>query len=230
MAEEIKEDIPKSTSNISVPNFLEGKHIPAEMDDSAFILAIDADLLDMCLIMSGTDEKEWIATNTLGFFTVTNLISSSIVEFCTVETCPEMTAGYVNYLWHDEKATKMSKLPACNYINLAITYIQNQLQDEKIFPTNFGHNFDDNFLFIIKRTYSLLVHIIGHLYFHHFQIIRELKLHGYLNSFLLHFSYFIQSFKLLESSDLEPLLDLISVLQIIDKNELEIKLEDDEIK
>ncbi|KAI6654386.1 HCCA2 protein [Oopsacas minuta] len=202
----------------SVEISLEGKILPPYVDENSLMRNIEGDLYGMCLIFPGTSVNEWLATNTLGFFTLVDLIAASIMEYCTIDMCPEMTAGDTQYYWIDEK-NKKQKLPAPNHINLAMSYIQTQLQDRKIFPTKFGHEFSPDFIHVIKRMYRHMLQTIAHLYYHHFQILKELSLHCYLNSLLLHFAYFTKHFELLEIQDLEPLSDLIELLFKIDRND-----------
>ena len=104
-----------------------------------------------------------------------------------------------------------------------MTFIQTHLQDENIFPTKYGHRFSSDFILVIKRMYKHLNEIIAHLYYHHFNILRELSLHCYLNSILLHFAYFTKHFGLLESREIEPLKDVIDLLITYDTNEFEEK-------
>ena len=205
-------------NDTSIEINLEGKVLPPCVDENSLVRTIEGDMNDLCLIFPGTSVNEWLATNTIGFFTLVDLITASIMEYCTIEMCPVMTAGDTQYFWVDEK-NKKQKLPAPNHINLAMSYIQTQLQDRNIFPTKFGHDFSPDFILVVKRMYRHLLQIIAHLYYHHFQILKELSLHCYLNSLMLHFAYFTKNFDLLESQDLEPLKDLIQLLVTIDKND-----------
>ena len=219
MAESVPNtDIEYNGSSVCTEISLEGKLLPPSVDEQSLVRTIEGDLYDMCLIFPGTSVNEWLATNTLGFFTLVDLIAASVMEYCTVDMCPEMTAGATQYFWTDEKNRKQ-KLPAPNHINLAMSYIQTQLQDENIFPTKFGHDFSPDFILVIKRMYRHMLHTIAHLYYHHFQILKELSLHCYLNSLMLHFAYFTKHFALLESKDLDPLSDLIELLFTIDRAE-----------
>lgn len=42
---------------------------------------------------SGEDLNEWLAVNTIEFYTEISLIYGCLTEFCTAETCPIMSAG-----------------------------------------------------------------------------------------------------------------------------------------
>ena len=51
---------------------------------------------------SGEDLNEWLAVNTIEFYNEISLLYGTLMEFCTKETCPIMSAGpkfytHINY-------------------------------------------------------------------------------------------------------------------------------------
>jgi len=44
-------------------------------------------------VPEGIELNEWLAVNTTDFYNSTMLLYSTLVEFCTNETCPVMSAG-----------------------------------------------------------------------------------------------------------------------------------------
>ena len=59
-------------------------------------------------------------------------------EFCTMSGCPEMNGpGLRTYLWFDEKGKK-TRVPAPQYIDYVMTFIQKTVSDEALFPTKYG--------------------------------------------------------------------------------------------
>lgn len=42
---------------------------------------------------SGEDLNEWLAVNTIEFYNEISLLYGTLMEFCTKETCPIMSAG-----------------------------------------------------------------------------------------------------------------------------------------
>ena len=89
----------------------------------------------------GEDLNEWLALHTIDFFNHVNMLYSPLNQYCTKETCPTMTAGRYEYQWCDgvtyKKPTPMS---APEYIEQLILWIQNQLDDSSLFPTEPGKN------------------------------------------------------------------------------------------
>lgn len=81
-----------------------------------------------------------------------NLFYSVVTEFCTVENNPTMSAGpgYVpcargdpltrhrmDYTWIDA-SRKRVKLPAPQYIDYVLTWVEGLIKDESVFPTKAG--------------------------------------------------------------------------------------------
>ena len=40
--------------------------------------------------------------------------------------------------WQETKSGQKQKLSACQYVKMAMSFVQKTMQDENIFPTNFG--------------------------------------------------------------------------------------------
>ena len=71
---------------------------------------------------------------------VVNLLYGIITEFCSKESCPTMSAGpKYEYLWADGKDVKKPmKVTAFEYIDLMMTWVESQLNNEKLFPCKIG--------------------------------------------------------------------------------------------
>lgn len=69
-----------------------------------------------------------------------NLLYGSITEFCIPSECTVMNAGpKYEYHWSDGvQFKKPVKVSAPEYIDYLMTWIQNQLDDESIFPSKIG--------------------------------------------------------------------------------------------
>ena len=86
------------------------------------------------------DLNEWLAVNTLDFFNQINMLYGTITEFCTPHKCPVMSAGPLfEYHWADGVTVKQAqRVSAPEYVDKLMTWVQNQLEDEKLFPTSVG--------------------------------------------------------------------------------------------
>ncbi|VDP51796.1 unnamed protein product [Schistosoma curassoni] len=88
----------------------------------------------------GEDLHEWIAINTVDFFNQINMLYGTLLEFCTDDTCPIMSAGpKYEYHWADGQTVKKPlKCSAPHYIDCLMIWIQKQLENEAIFPSKIG--------------------------------------------------------------------------------------------
>jgi len=88
----------------------------------------------------GEDLNEWLAVNTIEFYNEISLIYGCLTEFCTPESCPTMSAGpKYEYLWADgHNITTPLKVSAPEYIDYLMTWVENQLSNEQLFPCKPG--------------------------------------------------------------------------------------------
>mmetsp|Transcript_5748 Transcript_5748/g.8867 ORF Transcript_5748/g.8867 Transcript_5748/m.8867 type:complete len:229 (+) Transcript_5748:174-860(+) len=170
----------------------------------------------------GEDLNEWLAVNTVDFFNQINLLYTTITEFCTPEECPVMSAGpKYEYLWADGVTIKKAlKCSAPEYVDYLLTWVENQLEDESIFPSRLGVPFSKNFLPTVKTIFKRLFRIYAHMYHHHFKRIISLGEEAHLNTCFKHFTYFIKEFDLVDKKELAPLADLIDLLEKKDQGQL----------
>lgn len=95
-----------------------------------------------------------------------------------------------------------------------MTWIQDQLDNEQIFPTKIGAPFAKNFASIVKTIFKRLFRIYGHMYLSHMQKIVALGEEAHLNTSFKHFMYFVQEFDLIDKKELAPLSELITKMGI----------------
>eukprot|EP01133_Synstelium_polycarpum_P003981 gene3981-4610_t len=159
------------------------------------------------------DLNEWLAVNTVDFFNQINLLYGSITEFCTPKTCEVMSAGpKYEYLWADEAIKKPIKVSAPEYVEYLMTWVQNILDDENIFPSRVDVQFPKNFQTIVKNIFKRLFRVYGHIYYSHFPKIVSLGEEAHLNTCFKHFYFFIIEFNLVDKKEMLPLQDLIDNL------------------
>ena len=160
---------------------------------------------------NGEDLNEWLAVNTIEFYNDINLLYGMLVEFCTKESCPVMSAGpKYQYLWADGSNLKSPlKVSASEYIEYLMTWVENQLNNESIFPSVIGVPFPKNFFNMIKVIFKRLFRVYAHIYYTHFPQIVMLGCQYHLNTYFKHFIFFIDRFNLVEPKELAPLAELI---------------------
>jgi len=165
------------------------------------------DLRGAVKLPPGEDLNEWLAVNIIDFFNQINLLYGSITEFCTPKTCPVMSAGpKYEYLWADGKDIKKPlKVSAPEYADYLMTWVQNILEDETIFPTSDDTPFPKNFKTIVKTIFKRLFRIYAHIYYSHAQEIVDLGVEAHLNTAFKHFYLFISEFDLVEPKEMAPM-------------------------
>lgn len=159
----------------------------------------------------GEDLNEWLAVNTVDFFNEISLLYGTITEFCTPQSCPCMSAGPdYKYLWADKvKVKKPIEVSAPEYVDLLMSWVESQLNDENIFPLQLGTPFPKDFQSAVKTIFKRLFRVYAHIYYSHFDKISNLGAEAHLNTCFRHFIYFVDEFKLVDSKELVPLKDLI---------------------
>lgn len=159
----------------------------------------------------GENLNEWFAVKTIDFFNEISLLFGCLTEFCTKKNCPTMSAGpRFEYLWADGNSmTKPMKVSASEYIDFLMTWVENQIHNESLFPSRVDDKFPSNFKKVVRVIFKRLFRVYAHIYHSHFNDIILLEAEPHLNTSFKHFVYFIDEFKLVESKELAPLSELI---------------------
>lgn len=91
------------------------------------------------------------------FFNQINMLYGTITEFCTEESCPIMSAGpKYEYHWADGHTVKKPiKCSAPKYIDYLMTWVQDQLDDETLFPSKIGNYFIFSSMHQLFQIYEL---------------------------------------------------------------------------
>jgi len=159
----------------------------------------------------GEDPLEWLAVNVVDFFNEISLLYGIITDYCTEESCPLMSAGpKYEYLWMDGvKFKKPIKVSAPKYIDYLMSWVETQINDPRIFPTEEGVKFPKDFRSTCKTILKRLFRVYGHIYYSHIQKVAQLDCEAHLNTCFKHFVYFVKEFKLVDDRELVPLKDTI---------------------
>merc|ERR1712130_276180 len=145
-----------------------------------------------------------------------NLLYGALDGFCTKQTCPAMTAGTHVYLWADGvKIKKPRKCSALEYVNNLLIWVESQLNDESLFPIEYGSEYPPNFMKVVKVIYKRYFRVYAHIYSSHVSDIEACKATAHLNTCFKHLIYFIIEFDLVvnpkkEFTPLQPLIDRVT--------------------
>ena len=128
------------------------------------------------LLPEGEDVNEWVACNAVDFYNQINMLYGTIQEVCTKEQCPVMNAGKkVEYYWADNSKSRSLRLSAPEYCDKLFNWIQEQLDNENIFPSKIGEPFPKNFANVAKTIFRRLFRVYAHIYHSHFQTVLDLN-------------------------------------------------------
>lgn len=147
------------------------------------------------------DIMEWVAVNIFDFYTNLNEFYGVITEFCTQHHCPTMAAGpTLNYTWINQER-KSVQLAAPYYIDYVMTWVENLINDESVFPTKSNQEFHNSFPSTVKHVYRQLLRVFAHIYHAHYPQILHLRSEPHFNSLFAHFLAFGREYELLEMKD-----------------------------
>ena len=193
-----KKNIPEGTHQHDLM-----KHAAATLGSGNLRLAVS--------LPEGEDPNEWVAVNIVDFFNQINMLYGTITEFCTEDNCPVMSAGpKYEYHWADGQTVKKPiKCSAPKYIDYLMTWVQDQLDDEQLFPSKIGVPFPKTFMSSAKTIMKRLFRVYAHIYHQHFNEVVQLGEEAHLNTSFKHFIFFVQEFELIDKRELAPLQELI---------------------
>jgi MOB kinase activator 1 len=179
------------------------KHAAATLGSGNLRLAVS--------LPEGEDLNEWVAVNIVDFFNQINMLYGTITEFCTEENCAVMSAGpKYEYHWADGHTVKKPiKCSAPKYIDYLMTWVQDQLDDESLFPSEIGKDFPKTFMTSAKIIMKRLFRVYAHVYHQHFNEVVQLGEEAHLNTSFKHFIFFVQEFEMIHETELTPLQELI---------------------
>jgi len=149
------------------------------------------------------DVTEWVAVNMFDFYQNLNLFYGVVAECCTPAACPTMAAGpNLDYTWIDH-TRKQVKLPAPTYIDYVMTWLQNLLDDEAVFPTKSVQEFAPAFPSTTKHMFRQMLRVFAHIYHAHYRDILHLRSEPHFNSLFAHFLAFGREYELLDLKDIK---------------------------
>lgn len=118
------------------------------------------------------------------------------------------------YKWADN--VKVKKPLACSapeYVDFLLTWVQDMMDDQNVFPQDVGKDFPKNFKAVVGDIFRRLFRIYAHIYHAHMDKIREDKSEAHLNTSFRHFIFFCEEFDLIPDPQLAPLETLIEEMR-----------------
>lgn len=149
----------------------------------------------------GEDRNEWFAANTVDFFNEISLIWGIVFEtnLPIMQPGQGFPSGY-EYRWADP-AKGVRRCSAPEYIENVMTWIEDQINNEQIFPSTADVPFPTNFESAIKQIYTRIFRVYAIIYYHHFNCLEQLGAQSHLNTAFKHFMYFVWEFDLIKGQE-----------------------------
>jgi len=158
--------------------------------------------------------KDWLEINTIHFFNISSVVYGSLAAYCTESTCPEMNAGSkYQYYWTDGKNVREPILvSAKQYMTYLFDWIEEQISNPALFPVDDDGQYPAEFEEIVRNIFKRLFRMYAHVYYKHFDQVKDAGAESQLNSTFQHFAYFVIEYQLVDDSELRPLRKLITKL------------------
>ncbi|KAL0231441.1 hypothetical protein GEMRC1_010845 [Eukaryota sp. GEM-RC1] len=186
----------------------------ANLSSYAMATIGSGDLSSAVKLPEGEDQNEWIAAHIVDFTNQVNMLYGTMQEYCTPVTCPTMSAGNdYQYYWADGVTVKKAiPVSAPEYVDLLMSWIQNLLDDEELFPNEINVPFPKSFKKVSKQIFKRLFRVYAHLYHHHSDSLSALGIFQHVNTSFKHFVLFCREMNLVDEKEFGPLASLISEL------------------
>eukprot|EP01063_Lacrimia_lanifica_P002537 TRINITY_DN11335_c0_g1_i1.p1 TRINITY_DN11335_c0_g1~~TRINITY_DN11335_c0_g1_i1.p1 ORF type:complete len:244 (+),score=109.15 TRINITY_DN11335_c0_g1_i1:54-785(+) len=174
-------------------------------------LVRSGDLIKAVKLPADVQLDHWLSVHTVDLYNITNVLYGSITEYCTPSKCPVMSSGRrYEYHWRDgNKYKKATKVSAPLYVELLMEWIESQINDEAIFPTEETNPHPPDFFKVVCNIMKRLFRVYAHIYFSHFAQIKRLGEEAHLNTAFKHFCLFAMEFRLVDATEMLPVYALI---------------------
>ena len=107
------------------------------------------------------------------------------------------------------KFKKPIEVSAPAYTALLMEWIEQLLDNERVFPVGAGEPFSPDFVDTVKKIFRRLFRVYAHIYHSHFNQVCELGEEAHLNSLFKHFIFFSNHFDLIVPQEIAPLQELV---------------------
>jgi MOB kinase activator 1 len=170
------------------------------------------DMKQAVALPSGEDRNEWMAANTVDFFNELSLIWGIVAEKGVGPRGPgEGFPPGFEYSWADGvKIKKPIKCSGPEYVAYVVEWVEDQINDEALFPTSALTEFPRSFEASLKKIYTRMFRVFAIVYTNHITTLDALDATAHLNSSFRHFIYFAWTFDLIDDREMAVLQELMA--------------------
>jgi MOB kinase activator 1 len=153
------------------------------------------------------DRNEWLAANTVDFFNEISLLYGLVGEDAQQFSQPgEGFPPGFEYRWQAPGTdSKPMKCSSPDYVDYVMTWVEDQINNEEIFPIQESQPFPANFENYVRDIFKRLFRIFAIIYHRHFAVIEELEAAAHLNTCFKHFAFFCFEFNLVDEAEMKAL-------------------------
>ena len=129
-------------------------------------LVSSADLARSVRLPPATNVNHWLSTHTVDFFQLTTVLYGALSDVCTRTSCPCMNCGSsFEYLWKDSvRFLRATRVSAPEYVHFLSNWVEVQIHNDQLFPSDNDTPYPDDFLKIVKWTIISVVIVLAFLW------------------------------------------------------------------
>jgi len=139
------------------------------------------------------------------------MFHATVVEVCTPRECPNMSTDptqFPDFTWTDANKRAV-KLPAAQYVDYVLAWVQTCLDDPAVFPTRAHQEFPRDFATTVRAIHRQLYRVFAHIYWAHYDTMLNLHQEGHWNSLFAHWVAFTREFDLVKREEMREMDELV---------------------
>jgi len=165
-------------------------------------LGMSVNLRDAVALPDGEDANEWLAMNTVDFFNQLSLLYGMVGE-AALKKYTAKGEGFppgFEYRWADGvEVTDPIRCNSPQYVDYVLSWVEKQMNNEELFPTQEGVKFPKNFHgAVIGTIFKRLFRVFAIIYHSSFDTVESLGGEAHLNTSFKHFMFFCWEWNLLQ--------------------------------
>ena len=187
----------------------------ATLSQKAKLTLGQGNLREAVRLPTGEDLNEWLAVNIVDFFNEVSLLYGLCADDAQRFTKPgEGFPPGFQYLWADGvKVRAPIKCSSPEYVDYVMTWIEDQINNEAIFPVQASSPFPEDFReSYVANICKRLFRVFAIMYQCHFPAIEKVDAAQHLNTCFKRFTFFLLEFDLLDPREASALDSLVARL------------------
>lgn len=154
--------------------------------------------------------EEWLATHCVDFYNDATALWEICYDDASQYTQPgEGFPPSFEYRWAETPKDKPKRCSAPEYVNHVFNWIEDQIQNENLFPVDDKAHFVPEFGDISHKIFTRIFRVYAILYHSHFEVFHAQGAAKHLNTNFKHFMFFAYCHNMLESKEFGALKELV---------------------